>query len=154
MQDTIIKNANNEFQYISSDNLQLKRATIGSSGFDLQSPCEYIIKPLTRVIINTNIKVKIPYGYEGQIRSRSGLAANEGIFVLNSPGTIDSDYTGEIKVILFNTNTNSDYIVHKYDRIGQIIFTPIWVGNIKRVDNFIIEYNNQRLDNGLGSTGK
>lgn len=122
-----------------------------AAGADLKSniDCDIIIPPGARSIIPTGVVAQIPKGYEGQVRSRSGLAAKNGIAVLNSPGTIDSDYRGEIKVILIN-HGHEDFIIKRGDRIAQLVITKI-----ERV-HFIPEVvlvPTERGDGGLGSTG-
>lgn len=105
-------------------------ATPGSAGLDLRADLSYIglehflIPPNSRELASTGYAVEIPRGFEGQIRSRSGLALNHGIIVLNSPGTIDSDYRGEILVILYNT-TEEYFKVHHGDRIAQLVISPV-----------------------------
>ena len=94
-------------------------ATLNSSGFDLSSIECVLVNTGGRVIVNTGIAVEIPPGYEGQVRPRSGLAAKHGLTVLNSPGTIDADYRGPIKVILYNTGPT--YVVRVGDRIAQLV---------------------------------
>ena len=96
-----------------------KRQTSGASGYDLQSIEHIVIQPMTRALVNTGVRLCIPRRFEGQVRSRSGLAAKHGVFVLNSPGTIDSDYRGEIKVILFNSGTEP-FTVNAGDRIAYL----------------------------------
>lgn len=98
------------------------RATPGSSGFDLHATEETTIKARSFGSVRTGIAIELPPGTEGQIRARSGLALCYGIGVLNSPGTIDSDYRGEIKVVLFNIS-DVDFTVKPGDRIAQLIFT-------------------------------
>ena len=98
----------------------------------------------------TGIKLKIPTGYEGQVRPRSGLALNHGITILNSPGTIDSDYRGEVKVILIN-HFSKVFIVEPNMRIGQIVFAPIVKIQFQLGDINIFETN--RSSKGFGSTG-
>ena len=137
-----------------SENAKLPtRATPCSSGLDLYSPETTIIKSKTKKIIDLEIKCIIPSGYDVQIRSRSGLAYNNSIFVLNSPGTIDQDYTGNIKIILFNLS-NEDYIINKHDRIAQMVICPIIMPNIERVESYTTDITNKRKENGFGSTGK
>jgi len=128
----------------------LKKATPGASGFDLYAQVKFCIAPHEGRIIQSGIRLAIPPGYEGQIRSRSGLAARDGITVLNSPGTIDSDYRGEVMVILFN-HTRHPYIVEKGDRIAQIVFAKVEDPDIQRVE-YIGE--TERGDRGIGSTGR
>ena len=127
-------------------------ATEGSSGLDLRASVETEMKIEKGKVglVPTNIKVEIPLGYEIQIRPRSGLAAKNGIGVLNSPGTIDSDYRGEIKVILFNFS-DEDFIIKRGDRIAQMI-----VAKVYRADLIITDELNEskRGDGGFGHTGK
>jgi dUTP pyrophosphatase len=96
--------------------------TIHSAGMDLRSnlDTQVTIKPLERAIIPTGLFIELPEGYEAQIRPRSGLAAKTGVTVLNSPGTIDADYRGEIKIILVNLS-NSEFIIRDGERIAQMI---------------------------------
>ena len=100
-----------------------KKATKGSSGYDLKAAItDYvIISPGYRFLVPTGISLKIPEYMEAQVRPRSGLAAKHGMTVLNSPGTIDSDYTGEIKVILINSGQN-DFVLERGMRIAQLVF--------------------------------
>lgn len=122
------------------------------SGFDLYSTNEYEIKPFGRELISTGIKLSIPEEFEIQVRSKSGLAINHGLMVLNSPGTVDSGYNGEIKVILFNTNNN--YVkIPKGMKIAQAVLCPVVNGkyvNLIEVDKVT---GGDRNDNGFGSTG-
>ena len=109
--------------------------TIGSSGMDIAAflDNEILIKPSEKKIIPTGIKLKIPKGYEVQIRPRSGLAANNDITVLNTPGTIDSDYRGEIKVILFNHGKNL-FKVENGLRIAQMVLCPVIEAKLSEVE--------------------
>lgn len=97
-------------------------ATEGSAGVDLRAHLndDILIKPLERVMVPTGLFIELPGGYEAQIRPRSGLAAKHGVTVLNTPGTIDSDYRGEIKVILVNLS-NDDFVIQNGDRICQMV---------------------------------
>ncbi len=124
--------------------------TGGSSGLDLYSAEEKIIPPGRWEIVSTGIAVEIPQGYEGQIRSRSGLAKNYGVFVLNSPGTIDSDYRGEVKVILMNLG-NEPFRVNIGDRIAQLVIAPIVHAEILEVENLS---TTERNNGGFGHTGR
>jgi len=96
--------------------------TIHSAGMDLRANISepVTLKPLERALVSTGIFIAIPEGYEAQVRPRSGLAAKNGITVLNSPGTIDADYRGEVKVILVNLS-NTEFTIHDGDRIAQMI---------------------------------
>jgi len=122
------------------------------SGFDLKSSKDIWIHPNDRALIPTGLNFNIPKNYEIQIRSKSGLALKQGLMVLNSPGTVDQGYTGEIQVIIFNT-TNEKIKVEKGQKIAQAVLCPVVCGkwiNLMRVDS--IE-NKDRNDNGFGSTG-
>lgn len=123
----------------------------GSAGMDLYACIEneVIMKPGDVKLIPTGYAVKIPMGYEIQIRSRSGLALNNGIVVLNSPGTIDSDYTGEIKIILVNLG-KENYVIRKYDRIAQMVLNKI--EKIKFVYTDVMPIT-ERGSGGFGHTG-
>ena len=129
-----------------------KYKTDGSSGVDLSAFLEkkVVIKPNSSELIPTGLKVAIPEELEIQIRPRSGLAAKESIGVLNSPGTIDSDYRGELKIILFN-HSNKDFIINNGDRIAQMVLVPILKMEFEEVDSLP---NTLRGQGGFGSTGK
>ena len=123
-----------------------------ASGFDLTAHVKknLIIKPKEYQIIPTGLIMEIPKGYEGQIRPRSGLAAKENISVLNTPGTIDSDYRGEIKVIIYN-HGNNDFTINNGDRIAQMVLTPV----VKmELEEAIDLPETVRGKGGFGSTGK
>ena len=126
--------------------------TKGSSGMDLMAFVENPIKiaPKNSALIPTGISVAIPNDVEIQIRPRSGLAAKSNISVLNTPGTIDSDYRGEIKVILFN-HGNEEFIVKNEDRVAQMVLMPILKVDFEEVDNLP---ETLRGAGGFGSTGK
>ena len=128
-----------------------KIATEGSAGLDIKANLEesLIMKPLERVIIPTGLYLSIPLGYEGQIRSRSGLSFNHGIIVLNSPGTIDSDYRGELKIVLINLS-NEDFTINDGDRIAQLVIGSYIIPKWNLVEN--LDQSN-RSDGGFGSTG-
>jgi len=129
-------------------------ATAGSAGVDLLSAVEeeVQIKCGDRSLISTGIKLIIPEGLEGQIRSRSGLAYKNGIFVLNSPGTIDSDYRGEIMVLLSNFGQH-EFIVKRGMKIAQMVFAPFLRVDFDIVGAKQFEHNTQRGTGGFGSTG-
>ena len=126
--------------------------TDGSSGVDLSAflDKEVVIKPNSSDLIPTGLQVAIPEEFEIQIRPRSGLAAKESIGVLNSPGTIDSDYRGELKIILFN-HSNKDFIINNGDRIAQMVLVPILKMEFEEVDSLP---DTVRGQGGFGSTGK
>jgi len=129
-----------------------KYKTDGSSGVDLSAFLnkEVVIKPNSSELIPTGLQVAIPEELEIQIRPRSGLAAKESIGVLNSPGTIDSDYRGELKIILFN-HGNKDFIINNGDRIAQMVLVPILKMEFEEVDSLP---DTVRGQGGFGSTGK
>ena len=126
--------------------------TDGSSGMDLMANVEQTVKilPGEKKIISTGIMVAIPEQYEIQIRPRSGLAAKNGISVLNTPGTIDSDYRGEIKIILINLGKDI-FQINKNDRIAQMIVCPIIKVELKEVESLP---ETVRGEGGFGSTNK
>ena len=127
-------------------------ATSGASGMDVKADllAPKIILPLERVLIPTGIFIELPPGYEAQIRPRSGLALKQGITCLNTPGTIDSDYRGEIKIILINFS-NEAQIIHPGDRIAQIVIQKVehitW-NEVKQLEQ------TTRSEGGFGHTGK
>ena len=125
--------------------------TIGSSGMDISAfiEDEILIKPSDKKIIPTGIKLKIPRGYEIQIRPRSGLAAKQKITVLNTPGTVDSDYRGEIKVILINLG-EKNFKVEKGSRIAQMVLCPVKQAELIEVESL---EETTRGKGGFGSTG-
>ena len=126
--------------------------TSGSSGMDLLAYVKkkITINPSKTAMIPTGIAVAIPKNYEIQIRPRSGLAAKKAISVLNTPGTIDSDYRGEIKIILINLS-NKSFVVKSGDRVAQMILCPIAKGKFKEVKNLPTTVRGKK---GFGSTGK
>ena len=122
------------------------------SGFDLRSTVEVNIPPFGRALIPTGIKLSIPEEYEIQVRPKSGLALNEGITVLNTPGTVDSGYVGEIKVIVFNTN-NLYVTISKGQKIAQAVLCPVVCGKYVSLELTNKVEDKDRGDNGFGSTG-
>lgn len=106
-----------------SDNAMPAYETVNSAGMDLRAYLpdgELVIKPMQRILVPTGLFMEIPVGYEGQVRPRSGLAIKSGITVLNSPGTIDADYRGEVKVILINLS-DTEFVIKSGDRIAQLV---------------------------------
>jgi dUTP pyrophosphatase len=122
------------------------------SGFDLYSTEEIVIESFGRALVPTGLHFDIPDGYEIQVRSKSGLALKQGLMVLNSPGTVDQGYTGEVKVILFNTS-KSKITITKGQKVAQAVVSPVVSG--KWIE--VIEVNNvldkDRQNKGFGSTG-
>lgn len=129
-----------------------KYAYPSDSGFDLFSTEEIILQAFGRSLVPTGVKLSIPDEYEIQVRPKSGLAINQGLTVLNTPGTVDSGYNGEIKVIVFNTN-NISVVIPKGTKIAQAVLCPVVNGkyvNLVKVDSIT---DGERGDNGFGSTG-
>ena len=124
-------------------------ATPGSAGVDLCSMKYCILKPGELALIPTGIRLAIPEGYEGQIRPRSGLALNHRIIIPNTPGTIDSDYRGEIMVMLLNMGTDP-FSLSFGDRIAQLVFVPVAHANFEPVKELD---QTKRGTGGFGSTG-
>jgi dUTP pyrophosphatase len=122
------------------------------SGFDLYSTEDIIIPPFGRVLVPTGTYFDIPQGHEIQIRSKSGLAIKQGLMVLNSPGTVDEGYTGEVKVIIFNVN-NSEFTIDKGMKVAQAVLTRCQQGasvNLTKVNEL---QDKDRNNSGFGSTG-
>ena len=128
-----------------------KYETLLSAGMDLRASLEspIIIKPFQRLVVKTGLYISLQRGYEAQIRSRSGLALKKGITVINSPGTIDADYRGEIGVILINLS-DSDFEIKSGDRIAQMVIAKHETISWKVVDKLD---DSVRGDKGFGSTG-
>ena len=126
--------------------------TSGASGMDLMAfiKSSITINPKTSALIPTGLSMAFSEDYEVQIRPRSGLAAKNNISVLNTPGTIDSDYRGEIKVIIYN-HGHDDFVINDKDRIAQIILTPVLKMDLEESDKLP---ETMRGDGGFGSTGK
>lgn len=141
----IVKVANN------SDNALPQYETGGSAGLDVRSAENGLLKPGQFKLITTGLRVEIPYGYEMQVRPRSGLAKNYGITVLNSPGTIDADYRGEIGVILIN-HGQYDFEIVAGDRIAQLVLCP--VEKVQWLATDTLDTSTKRGEKGFGSTGK
>ena len=126
--------------------------TDGASGMDLMAFIKepITLKPNSSCLVPTGLSVAFSKDFEIQIRPRSGLAAKNSISVLNTPGTIDSDYRGELKVILFN-HSNNDFLINNKDRIAQMILTPVVKMDLEETDNLP---ETIRGEGGFGSTGK
>ena len=139
----IVNNSNNELP---------KYQTLLSAGMDLRAYLEdpIVLKPLQRALVKTGLFISLHPGYEAQVRPRSGLALKKGISVLNSPGTIDADYRGEIGVILINLS-DLDFEINSGDRIAQMVIAKHETISWKVVDKLD---NSLRGDKGFGSTGK
>jgi len=141
-----------DLEYSSTNEKDLMFNYDSDSGFDLYSNDTIEIGSFGRALVPTGVKINIPFGFEVQVRTKSGLALNQGIMVLNSPGTIDEGYTGEIKVIIFNTNPES-ITINKGMKVAQAVLTRCVQGrniNFVKVDSFD---EKDRNENGFGSTG-
>jgi dUTP pyrophosphatase len=127
------------------------RQTPQAAGLDLHAKVSSVvtIKKGECVLIPTGIKIALPFGFEAQIRSRSGLALNHGVVVLNSPGTVDADYRGEVKVLLINHGM-ADFVIKRGDRIAQMIISKVEMMEITETDSLP---ETERGESGYGSTG-
>ena len=126
-------------------------ATAGSSGMDLRAnlTAPLTLAPLERMMVPTGIFLEIPHGYEAQVRPRSGLAIKQGLTCLNSPGTIDADYRGELKVILINLSAEPQVIEHG-DRIAQMVFQKVELVDLELTNTIS---STERNAGGFGHTG-
>ena len=122
-----------------------------ASGFDVRAQLDsnIVMKPGEKMLVPTGLSFEIPQGYEIQARPRSGLAVKNGITVLNTPGTIDADYRGEVKIILINLGTN-DFVIQDQDRIAQLVLAPVFQAELVEVDALS---ETDRGVGGFGSTG-
>ena len=125
--------------------------SVAAAGMDLPAAIEsdLIITPAEQVLVPTGLALALPVGYEAQIRPRSGLALRNGVTVLNTPGTVDADYRGEVKVILVNFS-NSDFIIQRGMRIAQMVIAPVLQVSLMDVD---VLPKTARGEGGFGSTG-
>ena len=121
----------------------------GDSGVDLYAAEDYLLKPMERKLIGTGIKIEIPYGYEAQIRPKSGLALEHGISHANSIGTIDSSYRGEIKIPMINFS-DKPYKIEKGKKIGQMVFAKVEEAVFEEIEEL---EETTRNEQGFGSTG-
>lgn len=122
----------------------------GDAGADLSSSQELVLLPGQRAVVGTGVSIALPRGYVAFIVPRSGLAAKHGITVLNSPGTVDAGYRGEILVTLLNTDTENEFPINVGDRIAQMIVMPVSQARFTLVDKLP---ESERGDSGFGSTG-
>ena len=141
-----------EVELVHEDAVFPKYAYPSDSGFDLHSTQDLEIGPLGRILVPTGIKVSFQEGYEIQVRPKSGLAIKQGLTVLNTPGTVDQGYTGEIQVIVFNTNNHS-VMIPKGMKVGQAVLCPVINGKYVRFEKVDTLGKKDRGDNGFGSTG-
>lgn len=137
------------FKRIHADAVLPAYAHPGDAGMDLKSVEDLTIAPGRRALVHTGLQMALPFGYEAQVRPRSGLALKAGVTVLNTPGTIDAGYRGEVGVILANFG-EADFVVRKGDRIAQLVIAPVTIATIAEVDQFEAS---ERGEGGFGSTG-
>ena len=150
--DVMSKTKNIQIELLNEDAIFPEYVYLTDSGFDLYSTEEVKLSPFGRALVPTGLKLSFDIGYEIQVRPKSGLALKQGITVLNTPGTVDSGYNGEIMVIVFNTN-QTEFTIPKGMKIAQAVLCPVINGkyvNLQLVDK--IE-NKDRGANGFGSTG-
>ena len=139
-----------KFKKLDPDVILPDYAHDGDAGMDLYSIKEEIIEPLSWKLIPTGLACELPENTEGQVRSKSGIALKNGVFVLNSPGTVDENYRGEIGVILYNLNTKEPFLIKKGQKIAQFV-----INSIEYVETVEIQElsNTDRGQGGFGSTG-
>ena len=136
-----------------SDNQLPAYETVNSAGMDLRAYLPegpIVLKPMQRTLVPTGLFMEIPEGYEGQVRPRSGLAIKNGITVLNTPGTIDADYRGEVKIILINLS-DTDFTINSGERVAQIVFAKCEQMEVVHVETLS---ETERGAGGFGHTGK
>lgn len=122
----------------------------GDAGVDLRSVERIVLEPQERAMVATGLAIALPEGYAGFVLPRSGLAAKHGISIVNAPGLIDSNYRGELKVILLNTDSNESFTIEIGDRIAQLIVMPVPTINFEQVEELT---ESQRGESGFGSSG-
>ncbi len=146
MPETVVKIINK------SGNPLPEYATTGSAGMDIRASLEenLVLQPMERYLVPTGLFIELPEGYEAQVRPRSGLAIKQGLTCLNSPGTIDADYRGEIKVILVNLS-GEEQTIKSGDRIAQMVISPVKQIQWQEVDSISVTARNE---GGFGHTGK
>ena len=150
--DTMYRSKTIQIERIHPDAILPSYAYPSDSGFDLCSTEEVKLLAFGRALVPTGLKVSFDEGFEIQVRPKSGLAINQGITVLNTPGTVDSGYNGEIKVIVFNTN-NSEFTITKGMKVGQAVLCPVMNGRYVILQEVSKIGEKDRGDNGFGSTG-
>jgi len=155
LEEEIYRNAKTktiEVELVHKDAVFPKYAYESDSGFDLHSTEDLSVGPFGRILVPTGIKVSFDEGLEIQVRPKSGLAIKQGLTVLNTPGTVDQGYTGEIQVIVFNTN-NYTVVIPKGMKVGQAVLCPVVNGKYVRFEKIDTINEKDRGDNGFGSTG-
>jgi dUTP pyrophosphatase len=151
MEKSGVKNLSVKARLFKKDAVLPSQQSAGAAGFDIYARLDapLALSPLERAAIPSGVALEIPPGYEGQVRPRSGLAKNKGVTVLNSPGTIDSDYRGEITVVLINLG-KEPVTIQNGDRIAQLVFSPVQNAVINVTDALSVT---ERDGKGFGSTG-
>lgn len=155
LDEEIIKEHNTKvikFKKLSQDAKEPSYVYELDSGFDLYSTEKIVLPSFGRALVPTGLSFDIPEGYEIQVRPKSGLAINMGLTVLNTPGTVDKGYLGEIKVIVFNTNNNS-VIIEKGMKVGQAVLCPVVCGKFVKFEEMEDLGSSERGSGGFGSTG-
>ena len=155
LDEEIIKEQNTKvikFKKLSEDAKDPSYVYELDSGFDLYSTEKIVLPSFGRALVPTGLSFDIPEGYEIQVRPKSGLAINMGLTVLNTPGTVDKGYLGEIKVIVFNTNNNS-VIIEKGMKVGQAVLCPVVCGKFVKFEEMEDLGSSERGSGGFGSTG-
>ncbi len=140
------------YKKLSVDTMTPQYAYNMDSGFDLYSTEDMVLPPFGRALVPTGLSFDLPQGYEMQVRTKSGLAINQGLMVLNSPGTVDRGYQGEIKVIVLNVN-NHELIIPKGMKVAQGVICPVLCGDDVLFDEVNEFETKERGNNGFGSTG-
>jgi dUTP pyrophosphatase len=123
----------------------------GDAGLDLYSTIDHLLQPGERILVPTGLKMAIPHGYEGQVRPKSGLALKHGITVLNTPGTVDAPYRGEVGVILINLDPKAAYEIKKGEKVAQMVFNKVEYASFTEAAELT---DTTRGAGGFGSTGK
>lgn len=139
-----------KFKKIKPEAIIPKYQTSGASGFDLHSVENTPIPAGSTVVVSTGLATQVPYGYELQIRPRSGLSRDTGLIIKNSPGTIDSDYRGEIKIIFYNTGERYGHYINYGDRVAQGVLVPVIQATIEEAEELD---ETERQDRGFGHSG-
>jgi len=139
-----------KFKKLNPDAIIPDYAHPGDAGMDLYSVEDMVIEPLTWKLVPTGLACELPEGTEGQVRSKSGIALKNGVFVLNTPGTVDENYRGEIGVVLYNLNTKENFVIKKGQKIAQLV-----IANVEYVETMEVSEisDSNRGEGGFGSTG-
>lgn len=139
-----------KFKKLNKDAIIPDYAHAGDAGMDLYSIQDDVIEPFSWKLIPTGLACELPQGTEGQVRSKSGIALKNGVFVLNTPGTVDENYRGEIGVVLYNLNAKEPFVIKKGQKIAQYV-----INSIEYVDTIEVEQldTTSRGEGGFGSTG-